>query len=254
MRSRFLSLVVAGLMSVPALAETGSLKMQFVYGGTPPKAEEITPNKDAEFCGKQQIVNEKLLVSEKGGIKNVVVYVYTGRGGSKLKDIPASKGATHVLDNKGCRFEPRYVVAQKGDTLSVTNSDDVGHNANMQFLKNSPANPNVPPKGKHDVKLESEEPAPIPVDCNIHPWMRAYVIVQEHPYVAVSDADGNLEIKDLPTGDLTFRVFHEAVDGVLKEVKVDGKAVEWKANRFEVKIKGGANDMGKVELGKGNFK
>ncbi len=200
------------------------------------------------------MVNEKLLVSANGGIKNVVVYVYTGRGGTKLQNIPAGKGATHVLDIKGCRFEPRYVVAQTGDTVSVTNSDDIGHNANMQFLNNAPANPNVPPKGKHNLMLGNARPAPVPVDCNIHPWMRAYIIVQDHPYVGVSDDEGNLEITNLPTGVLTFRVFHEAVDGVLKQVNVAGQPVEWKANRFQVTINAGANDMGKIVLGQDNFK
>jgi plastocyanin len=251
--SLFLSIALA-LLTSPLFAETATLKMRVVYGGAAPDAGEIKPTKDEAFCGMHKIINDKLLVnSENKGIQNAVMYVYTGsRGGTKLKNIPAGKNATHVLDNKGCMFAPHVVVLQVGDTLRVTNSDAVGHNANLNFLKNDPANPTIPPGGKYEAKLASDEPAPIPVDCNIHPWMRAYVVVQEHPYVGVSDKDGNLVIEGLPTGDVTFRFFHESVKS-MEDISVAGKKETWKSNRVEVKLKAGENDLGEVTIPAGNF-
>lgn len=260
MRSRWLSLslslaaLACSAVSLRA-ADTGTLKLQVVLSGDAPVLTDIKPDKDVEFCGKHKIPDEKLLVDPASkGIKNVVVYVYTGRGGTKLKEVPKAKGVTHVLDNQGCRFEPHIIAVQVGDKLDVTNTDQVAHNANMQFIKNEGQNPQIAAGGKVSAKIAVEEPAPIPVACNIHPWMLGYIIVTDHPYVGISDKDGNIEIKDLPTGELTFRIFAEGAKSALTGIKVDGKSEEWTNNRFKVTIKAGENKLGKVELPAANFK
>nr|WP_231612008.1 methylamine utilization protein [Novipirellula galeiformis] len=233
------------LAATPSASQAGDLKIRFEYGGSAAEPAELVVNKDVAFCGKHPIQNERLLVNkENKGIQNVLVYVYTGRGGSKIDDVPAKK-ATHVLANDACRFEPHIVLCQVGDTLKVTNPDAVGHNANLPFFKNAAQNFLIPPQQDKSVLLEEAEPAPIPVECNIHPWMRAYVVVLEHPYVAKTDENGELVIKDLPEGkELTFRVFHEA--GKIDEVTIDGKKEKWSRSRFDVKIKAGMNDLGTV--------
>lgn len=236
------------LICVPVLS-AGDLKMQFIFDGDVPAPSPIDPNRDAEFCGQHNLVKENFVVDpDSKGIKNIVVYVYTGRGGSDLPELPAGD-ETKVLANKNCRFEPHIVIAQVGDTLKVTNPDPIGHNANMNFIRNKPANPMIPAGQSKSVELTEPEPAPIQVDCNIHPWMRAYVLVMDHPYAAASDKDGNLVIKDLPNGELTFRVFMEAADrGAFNEVEVGGKTQKWRRNRFEVDIKDGVNDLGVVKI------
>ncbi len=188
---RSFMVLAALLVAAPAWSqETGSLKVRFEYGGAAFQPEKLTPNKDVEFCGKHELVNERLLInSENKGIKNVVLYVYTGRGGSKLPAQPASS-ETYELANDKCRFEPRIVFLQVGDTLKITNPDDVGHNANLNFFANQAQNITIPPKAEKLVKIEKPEPAVIPVDCNIHPWMRAYVVALDHPFAGVSDDSG----------------------------------------------------------------
>lgn len=236
-------LVAIGALNLAG--ETGDLKMRFEYGGTVFKPKPIDVNKDVEFCGKHPLVDESLLINpENNGIKNVVVYVYTGRGGSELDKVPPVNN-THELANENCRFEPHILITQVGDTLKVTNPDPVGHNANMNFFNNKAANLMIPSGQAQEVLLEKEEPAPIPIDCNIHPWMKAYVVVLEHPFAAVSDENGELTIKGLPAGEkLTFRVYHES--GAINEVKVDGKDESWRRSRFEVEIKPGMNDLGTI--------
>ena len=252
MQRTLLGLAVSAATAVGSTAmaaDTGTLKAKFVYGGAPPAAEPINVNKDEEFCGKHPLVDESLLVNPKNnGIRNVILYVYTGRGGSDLPESePGDK--THELANDQCRFEPRVVIAQAGDTLKVTNPDAVGHNANLNFFANQPQNFTIPPGGEKSVKLEEAEPAPIPVECNIHPWMKAYVVVLDHPYAAVSGEDGVLTIEGLPAGEeLTFRVAHEAATGSIDEVKINGKTEEWSRNRFDVEIKPGMNDLGEIEI------
>jgi plastocyanin len=181
----------------------------------------------------------------------VVVYLYTGRGGSDL-DYDGGDPQTVVLANKDCQFEPHIVLAKVGDTLKVTNPDEVGHNANIQFFKNKAINPTIPAGREVMVELKEAEPAPIPVTCNIHPWMRARLVVLEHPFAGVSDADGHLTIKGLPAGEtFVFRAFHERAR--IKEATMDGKTVKWKRSRFEVEIKPGMNDLGTVVLGADQF-
>lgn len=241
--------VAALFVAAPIFAqETGTLKVKFVFGGAAFKPDPVNVNKDVDFCGKHPLVNERLLVdSETKGIQNVVFYVYTGRGGSKLPP-QAAANATHVLANDKCRFEPRVVVLQAGDTLRITNPDAVGHNANLNFFANPAQNITIPPDAEKLVKVEKAEPAPIPVDCNIHPWMRAYVVSLDHPFVGVSDKSGSLEIKGLPVGQkLSFRLFHEAASGI-KEVLIDGKATELKKNVLELDIKSGMNDYGTITI------
>ena len=234
------------LAALPAAAqETGDLKIRFEYGGTPIPPDLVDVNKDVAYCGKHKLVDETLLIHpENKGIKNVVVYVYTGRGGSKLNDVETSDD-THVMANQNCRFEPHIVIAQVGDTLKVTNPDAVGHNANISFFNNNAVNFTIPAGQEKLVELEKDEPAPIPVACNIHPWMKGYVVVLDHPFGAVSNADGELVIKGLPAGEeLTFRVFHEA--GSIDEVSINGEEESWRRARFDVKIEPGMNDLGTV--------
>lgn len=234
-------------------AETGDLKIRFEYDGDPPKPDAIDVNKDKEFCGKHPLMDESLIVNEANkGLKNVVVYVYTGRGGSDLDKVEPAKN-THTLANDKCRFEPHIVVAQVGDTLKITNPDPVGHNANLGFFNNKAQNFTIPSGQEKLVELEKDEPAPIPVDCNIHPWMKSFVVVLDHPFAAVSDENGDLVIKGLPVGEkLVFRAFHEA--GSIQEVTINGKEQPWKRSRFEVEIKAGMNDLGTAVVDPKTFK
>ena len=160
--------------------------------------------------------------------------------------VPATN-KTLTLANDQSRFEPHIVIAQPGDTLKVTNPDSVGHNANLGFFNNKQQNFTIPAGQEKTVALEESEPAPIPVDCNIHPWMKSYVVVLDHPFAAVSDENGDLTIKGLPVGEeLVFRVYHEA--GGIKEVEINGKAEEWSRSRFKVDVKPGVNDLGTVVI------
>ncbi|WP_353620871.1 methylamine utilization protein [Stieleria mannarensis] len=236
------------LASSPAQAqETGTLRMTFKLKGAAKTFPPIAPNVDQAFCGLKQIPDETLVVNPKNsGIKNVIVYVYTGRRGTELPEMEL-KPETHELANKDCRFEPHVLIAKKGDTIKVTNPDKVGHNANFQFFNNTQQNLTVPAGGAVEIELKEDEPAPIPVACNIHNWMKAQVVVLDHPFAAVSNEDGVLEIKGLPVGEeVVFRANHE--NGSLKEVIVNGEETDWRSSKFEVEIKAGMNDMGTIEV------
>jgi hypothetical protein len=241
---------VVSAFALPATGqETGTLKARFVYAGEalPPKPIEV--NKDKDFCGKHSLVDERLLVNaEDKGIRDVILQLFTGRKGYRepLEKRPAK---TVTLKTEHCRFEPHVVVLQAGDTLEIVPHDAVGHNANINFFVNPPQGMTVPRFANRVIPIEKAEPAPIPIDCNIHPWMRAYAVILDHPLVAVSDEHGNIVIEGLPTGrQLPFRIFHEAADSAIPEVTIKGKTIPLQRNMLEPEIAPGMNDFGTITI------
>ncbi|MCC9643659.1 methylamine utilization protein [Rhodopirellula sp. JC740] len=238
-----------------ASAQAADLRMQFLFDGPVPPPEPLKVDKDKAACGQLNLLDERLLVDqETKGIRNVVVYLYTGRGGTRL---PACKPSKRVrkLMAKECRFEPRVVLAQSGDTLILDESEAVvGHSINLNFFENRTSGLTIPVGDNRDIALQKAEPAPIPVECNIHPWMRGWLVVLDHPYAAVSDAQGRIEIKGLPENqELTFRVFHEDARQ-LTNITIDGNVHQWDRNRFQVNLAEGTNDLGQVKLSPENFR
>ena len=85
------------------------------------------------------------------------------------------------------------------------------------------------------------------VACNIHPWMKAYVLIQEHPYMALSGKDGIVEIKNVPAGKHEFIFWHEKLR-YLRKMKI-GDGSTSKKGRLKLTVKSGdANDLGEVHI------
>lgn len=236
----------------------GSLKGRFVYGGEAPSATKLQITQDQDFCGKHDIVSEALKVnSENKGLANVAVYLYAGRG----QELPEphesyaeTADATTVLDNLNCRFEPHVRVLRTTQVLEIKNSDQVGHNTNIAPQANVSFNQTIPIGSSMEHTFEAAERRPAPVNCNIHPWMKGWVLPLETPYYAVTGKDGSFEIKNLPSGVWTFQVWHESVGGV-DEVKVGGSDTKWSKGRVEFTIQPDeTNDIGDVELSPDVFK
>ena len=229
----------------------GSIKGRFLFGGDAPSAPKLQITQDQEFCGKHEILNETLTVSADKGIANVVVYLYEGRGQElpepheSYADVSSAKA---VLDNLNCRFEPHVCVLHTSQTLEIKNSDEVGHNTNIAPQENVSFNQTIPVGSSMEHKFDTSERRPAPVNCNIHPWMKGWVLPLKTPYFAVSGADGSFEIKNLPAGVWTFQVWHESAGGV-EEVSLGGAAAKWSKGRVEFTIKPDeTNDLGDIEL------
>ena len=105
-----------------------------------------------------------------------------------------------VLDQRGCIYTPRVLGARVGQTLQIKNSDEVLHNLHSLSPKANAFNVSQPKAGMtYEVKLKDED-AMLRLKCDIHGWMTAYVGVVNHPYFAVSGANGEFEIRDVPAG------------------------------------------------------
>lgn len=234
----FAALVAA---STSAQAQWGSLKGKFVYDGDPPPAVKLDVNKDLGVCDKHPLVDESLVVDKDSrGLANVVIYLRT-KDVQVHPDYEASAGGRVEFDNKGCRFEPHVVTIRLSQTLVLKNSDPVGHNSNVQPVADQGINPLLPAGAEVTHQFGRAQTVPVQVSCNIHPWMKGYILPRDNPYMAVSATDGTFEIKNLPAGDLEFQAWQEK-SGYLA---VTG----WEKGRFTVTIKDGATeDLGAIKV------
>jgi plastocyanin len=252
MKSLVLTLAVVVAISGAARAdEWGSIKGRFIYAGDAPAAGELKADKDVEVCGKHKLLAEELVVGADKGIANVVVYV-RDKDVKLNPELAGTKDAKAVLDNKNCRFEPHVVFVQTGQDLVVKNSDAVGHNSNIATVKNPPSNNLIPAGGETTAKFSADEAIPAQVTCNIHPWMKAWLLVRPNPYAAVSAADGSFEIKGVPAGEVELQFWHEKA-GYLGEMKVGGKAEKASKGRMKVKVAAAGTELGDIELAPGVF-
>jgi len=238
-------------------AQWGVVKGKFVLDGDVPAAEKIVPNKDVAVCGKKQLFQEELVVSADGEIANVAIWLYV-KGGDAKPPVHASYRLAArrkvVLDNDGCRFDPHVAVLTTGQPLELKNSDPVVHNTAINFFANTPINPTLPIGAALAYKFDMGERLPSPVACSIHPWMKGYLLLLDHPYAKVSSATGEFEIKNVPAGVWNFRVWQEKA-GYVSDVSIDGVKTEWKKGIVQVDVKEGeTTDLGTVAISAELFK
>jgi hypothetical protein len=139
-------------------------------------------------------------------LANVLVYVSKGLEGKKF----AAPKKAALLNQKGCRYEPHVLAIMVGQPLEIANSDAWMHNVTNNGLaeNNDPFNVAMPFVGKlKPMKFKKE--LKMAVRCSVHPWMEAYIHVLDHPYFAITGADGSFTIKGLPAGKYEVSVLHE---------------------------------------------
>jgi plastocyanin len=194
-----------------------SVKGTVKFEGTAPKGVRIDMSQDP-ICSKAHptpATTEDFVVGGDGGLANVVVYVSDG-----LTTQNSQPPAQPVqLEQKGCQYKPHVLAMQAGQKLDVVNSDETTHNIHPTPNDNREWNMTQP----HGMPLEqtfAREEVAIPVKCNVHPWMKGYIAVLKHPYFAVSDKNGNFEIKDLPPGTYTITAWQEKMPPQMQKVTV----------------------------------
>jgi plastocyanin len=221
----------AGGAATPDEANGGTITGKVMFDGTPPTAKPLDMSA-VPFCMKAHPGGQKaedVIVNDNKTLKYAFVWIKSG-----LPDKTWQVPTTAVqLDQNGCMYKPRVVGVMAGQNLDIKTSDATNHNIHPQPTVNNDWNESQPPGSEDKIKSFPRQEVMIPVKCNIHPWMRAYIGVVNHPFFAVTGDDGTFTIKGLPPGTYTLEVWHEKYGTQDQTVTVGAK--ESKTQDFTIK-------------------
>lgn len=219
----FLSLITTSFAyEVADIKGSGNIKGK-IKASARPEDPMLKIDTDMGFCRKAHPALMYIL-SPILEVKNALVIVEDVKKG---KTVPISD---ITIDNKDCRFEPLVGIAFRGRNFVIKNSDPMFHNVKLSVIlqdkRMTVYNLNFPKKDQF-MTMPIKVTGLHQIKCDAHSWMRSYIYVSEHPYVAITDSSGNFEIKDLPPGRYKVKIWHEGFDEVTKDVEVlSGKTSE----------------------------
>ena len=127
------------------------------------------------------------------------------------------------MDQQQCVYVPRVVVVPVGGTVEFLNTDRLLHNLHSASTKNPTFN-RTQPRGR-TIPVVFKKPEIIRVDCDLHPWMRAWVVVAEHPFYAVTNDQGEFVLDNVPPGKYTLQLWQESLGAVTQDVTVQDEAI-----------------------------
>jgi plastocyanin len=177
--------------------------------------------------------SEQYIVKD-GKLANIYVYVKSGPAAAMSGPMPIP--APVVLDQVGCKYVPHVIAVMRGGSVEFRNSDSTMHNIHtMPAAGNAPIDVSQGPKGAPEVKVFSQPEVMMPVRCNNHPWMNAFINVSATPFFAVTDAEGHFVISGLPVGDYVLGAVHEKMGE--QELHVTVKAHETAKADYSFSVK-----------------
>ena len=189
------------------MATAGGIHAMVMFEGMAPDMEAIDmaaePTCAAKYSGTP--MTEEAVVGDGGGLANVFVYVKEGLDGSMSFPTPAS---AVVVDQNGCRYVPHVVGVQAGQDLTFRNSDGLLHNINASPSTNRGFNISQPVNMDTNRDFGMAE-VMVPVRCDVHGWMTAFVGVVDHPFHGVTGMEGGADLGMLPPGEYVVEAWHE---------------------------------------------
>ncbi len=216
-------------------ATVGTITGKITFTGAKPKLATIKMDQDPVCVGKHSspVHVEDGDVSANGTLPNVFVYI---KEGADKYAWPTPSDAV-TLDQDGCMYKPHVLGVQVDQTLHIVSSDATTHNIHPQPKDNREWNESQAPGAAALDKKFARAEVMIPVKCNQHPWMKAYVGVVKNPLFAVTGADGTFTIKGVPPGDYTIEAWTATggAQGQTQEQKVTVGAKEAKTVDFGFK-------------------
>ena len=200
-------------------ATLGTVGGTIRFAGKAPERVKIDMSQDpvCSMTGGDNYTEQ--YVVHDGGLANVYVYVKSGPAAAMSAVPPAA--APVVLDQVGCKYVPHVIAVMRGGSVEFRNSDGTMHNIHtMPMEGNEPIDISQAAKGAPQVKQFQKPEIMMPVRCNNHPWMNAFINVSETPFFAVSAADGTFTITGLPAGDYTLGAVQEMLGEQTVQVTV----------------------------------
>ena len=213
--------------AAPYSGPTGTIAGVISFEGAPPAPKKIDTSADA-VCGQKNpnLSTDDTIVKD-GKLANVFVYVKEGtvEGGKKVGDYSWPTPTSEVqLDQNGCHYAPHVMGVQVNQKIKITNSDATQHNIHPTPKLNQEWNQTQPNGAPPIEKAFARPEVLIPVKCNQHPWMKAYIGVMKTPLFSVSSDTGAFEIKNVPVGTYTIVAWREGQTPQEKTMQVTVKA------------------------------
>lgn len=165
---------------------------------------------DQNVCGTS-VTDESLVLGPNGTVANAVLIVSGTTGGA------ASAGA--IITNRKCAFVPRVQTALPRSNTTVTSDDPMLHNTHAYDEKDYSLFNIALPKAGLKVMRPVRDAGVVTVKCDVHAWMRGFMIVTSELSV-VSGAAGTFEIANVPAGTQTVRVWHEQLKAAPRTVTI----------------------------------
>jgi hypothetical protein len=195
----------------------GSVSGTVTWKGERPKLDDLVVHKNPEICGRNK-PSPRLLIGPEGGVQNTLIVLDGISRGRKL-EAPAQPP---LIDQKTCEYSPHIQLAQLGGKLEIRNSDPLLHNVHAWLGTDSLFNLSTPLAGMK-IPYPLKRPGLLSLKCDAgHTWMSAYVYVQEHPYVALTDSSGKFKLDGIPPGTYKVKLWHE---GWKPQKSADGTSV-----------------------------
>ena len=210
---RIASFIFVAVTALCGTASAGTIKGSVRYGGAAVERRIIPVTIDQYLCGKEKTAGD-LLLSPNNGIHNVVVSLQGVPAGAKWPANPAPV----KMDQSKCDFIPRVVIVPVGGTVEFLNSDRLMHNVRSGGKEDPPFNRAQP--HARTIAIGFKHPEVMRVDCDLHSWMRGWVVVAEHPFYAVTNDAGEFVLEHVPPGKYTLQLWHETLGTVTQEVTV----------------------------------
>lgn len=184
------------------------------YTGALPERKKLPVTIDQYVCGKDKDA-EDLVLGPQRGVLNAVVWLENPPAGAKWENPAAVKVE---MDQKGCVFAPRVVLVPAGGTVEFLNSDRLLHNLHG-IGKENPSFNRTQPRGRA-IPVTFSKPEIVPIACDLHSWMRSWVIVAGHPFYALTNEAGAFAIPNVPPGKYTLKTWQESLGTTSREVTV----------------------------------
>ena len=174
----------------------GEIKGRVKYIGKSPKAKRIRMDADPVCAASHQEAAkaESFIVDADGNMANVIVYL---KGVEYSGKTPSNEV---IIDQKGCVYSPHVLGVQAGQPLKILNSDATMHNIHGLPKINKEFNFGMPKSLKQKTVTFNKAEDVFVIKCDVHPWMKSYTQVFDHPYFAVSGSDGSFSISNVPDG------------------------------------------------------
>jgi plastocyanin len=201
------------LACAPCIGQAASIKGKVVVDAPVPPQKKVEVTIDQYVCGNEKEAGD-LLVSPQRELRNAVVWLENPPAAATG---PAQPPKVEI-DQNGCAFIPRVVVVPAGGTVDFLNSDRLLHNIHATPKLNGAFN-GTQPKNR-TIPVTFAKPEIVKINCDLHSWMTAWVVVAAHSWYAITGADGQFAFDNLPPGQYKLQVWHERLGTVPASVTI----------------------------------